>query len=81
MSALATSSAVLHRFDRICAALVGRERGITLTELGAAHSLALELESLEPDAHQVRALCADLCLDVATVEALHADSRDGRGAP
>jgi hypothetical protein len=59
---------VMERFDEVCKLVMARGRGITLSQLGAAHALARELASDEPDAGKIGDHCFALAIDPAALE-------------
>jgi hypothetical protein len=65
MSLTLDDAAVMARFDDVCTLVSPDGRGISLTQLGAAHALARELESDEPDQGKIGDHCHALGLDPA----------------
>ncbi|MDP2958101.1 MAG: hypothetical protein Q8N53_16865 [Longimicrobiales bacterium] len=62
---LATSPLALHRYDALLRLLADVGRGGTLSDLGAAYTLAQELERPELDLPTLASLTARLGLQVA----------------
>ena len=63
----AMTPAAYGTFDRICKAVTGRGKGITLQEIGDAHALARELEKEEPDPERVALFTGRLNVDLEEI--------------